>query len=163
MKNKKLLTVAMIAGLTFGGLSVASVASAQGDGGDADTTQEADNTGADTTGAIVEVQDEADEAETEDGTAEDRQNEGRPGHRGGCNLDTAAEADHLRRWYSEQGYRFIEYTLWDSSNYRSAVLSKVLIRSNDLSDQASAPSRMLRFKTQIATPGVISPGPRNVV
>lgn len=84
LKNKKLLTLAMLAGLTFGGLSVASVASAQGYGGDADTTEEV---GTDTTGAIVEVQSDADDAEADDG-----ETEGRRGHRGGCNLETAAAA-----------------------------------------------------------------------
>lgn len=94
MKNKKLLTVAMIAGLTLGGLSVASVASAQGYGGDAeDTTTEEVET--DTTGSIVEIQDEADETETDDAETDgdvDGENNGRRGNRGGCNLGTAAEA-----------------------------------------------------------------------
>lgn len=45
-------------------------------------------------------------------------------------LDTPAEAEYLRKWYSGQGYRFIEYALWKTSNYRSAILSKVLVRSN---------------------------------
>lgn len=92
MQNKKLLTVAMIAGLTFGGLSVATVASAQGYGGDAEDTS-TEEVETDSTGSIVQVQDEADEtdeAETDD--AEDGTRDGRRGRRGGCNLDTAAEA-----------------------------------------------------------------------
>lgn len=85
LKNKKLLTVAMLAGLTFGGLSAVSVASAQSNGGDntTESTEEAE------TGSIVEVQDGG---ETEDGEPVDGDNDGRRGHRGGCNLETAAEA-----------------------------------------------------------------------
>ncbi len=96
MKNKKVLTLAMIAGLTVGGLSVASVASAQSYGGDqdasaSDTTDS--NVEADTTdpGSIVLVQDEAD-GETPDAEATPGERNGRRGHRGGCNLDDAAEA-----------------------------------------------------------------------
>ncbi len=89
MKNKKVLTLAMLAGLTLGGLSVASVASAQSYGGEqdapaAESTLETDASGP---GSIVLVQDEAPDAEAPDG-----QRNGRRGHRGGCNLDDAAEA-----------------------------------------------------------------------
>ena len=88
MKNKKVLTLAMLAGLTLGGLSVASVASAQSYGGEqgapaAESTLETDASGP---GSIVLVQDEAD-GETTQG-----ERNGRRGHRGGCNLDDAAEA-----------------------------------------------------------------------
>lgn len=98
MKNKKVLTLAMVAGLAFGGLSVATVASAQGYGSDdapaaetADTTDAADSSadrGAD--GAIVQVQDTTDDAEVDGETDTDGERE--RGRRGGCNLDTAAEA-----------------------------------------------------------------------
>ncbi len=98
MKNKKVLTLAALAGLTLGGLSVAGAASAQGYGEqDAETT--VDESG------IVLAQDvdesetdgtDTDDAETDgtdnDGAETDGENEGRKGHRGGCNLDTAAEA-----------------------------------------------------------------------
>ena len=94
MKNKKVLTVAMLAGLTLGGLSVATVTSAQGYGGDAETTQdttgnEASETNSADQGSIVQVQvqDEADNGETPEAGERD----GRRGRRG-CNLDEAAAA-----------------------------------------------------------------------
>ena len=93
LKNKKVLTLAMIGGLTLGGLSVATVASAQGYGGDAGEAQTDENVetqDADTNdaGALVQVQDEADTDEADT----DGETEGRRGNRGGCNLETAAEA-----------------------------------------------------------------------
>lgn len=92
-KNKKVLTLAMIGGLTLGGLSVATVASAQGYGGDADarTEESVDTQDADTNdaGELVQVQDEADTDEAEANEA-DGEREGR--RSGGCNLETAAEA-----------------------------------------------------------------------
>lgn len=86
MKNKKYLAVAMLAGLTVGGLSVASVASAQGYGSDrTDESAEVEETNTDATeGTLLQVQDEADDAE---GTENDGRN-----RRGGCNLETAAAA-----------------------------------------------------------------------
>lgn len=41
-------------------------------------------------------------------------------------LDTAEGATHLIEYYSRRGYRFIEYTQWDVTNYRSVVMSKTL-------------------------------------
>lgn len=79
MKNKKYLAVAMLAGITLGGLSVASVASAEGS--NADRTERSVET---VQGTVLQIQDETDGAEAE--------NEGRRNHRGGCNLGTAAEA-----------------------------------------------------------------------
>ncbi len=39
-------------------------------------------------------------------------------------LDTAEGAKHLIEWYERLGYRFVEYTSWDVTNYRSVVMSK---------------------------------------
>ncbi len=41
-------------------------------------------------------------------------------------LDTAEGAAHLIRWYASLGYGFKEYVQWDSTNYRSVILSKSL-------------------------------------
>lgn len=41
-------------------------------------------------------------------------------------LDTAEPAGHLISWYHRLGYRFIEYTDWEVTNYRSVVMSKTL-------------------------------------
>lgn len=41
-------------------------------------------------------------------------------------LDTAEGASHLVQYYGNKGYRFIEYTNWDHTNYRSVILSKSL-------------------------------------
>ena len=41
-------------------------------------------------------------------------------------LDTAEGASHLRSYYSKRGYRFIEYTDWEVTNYRSVIMSKSL-------------------------------------
>jgi predicted N-acetyltransferase YhbS len=41
-------------------------------------------------------------------------------------LDTAEPATHLVGWYTRLGYRFIEHTQWQHTNYRSVVLSKAL-------------------------------------
>lgn len=41
-------------------------------------------------------------------------------------LDTAEPARHLRAWYENLGYRFIEYADWSTTNYRSVILSKSL-------------------------------------
>ena len=42
-------------------------------------------------------------------------------------LDTAEPAVHLVDWYTRLGYRFIERTQWQHTNYRSVVLSKTLV------------------------------------
>lgn len=41
-------------------------------------------------------------------------------------LDTAEPAHQLIAWYRKLGYRFVEYTDWAVTNYRSVVLSKTL-------------------------------------
>lgn len=41
-------------------------------------------------------------------------------------LDTAEGAEHLIRYYSKKGYRFVEFTQWKQTNYRSVLLSKQL-------------------------------------
>lgn len=41
-------------------------------------------------------------------------------------LDTAEPAVHLVDWYTRLGYRFIEHTQWQHTNYRSVILSKTL-------------------------------------
>lgn len=41
-------------------------------------------------------------------------------------LDTAEAAAQLRRWYKSLGFRFVQFTSWDVTNYRSVVLSKSL-------------------------------------
>ena len=40
--------------------------------------------------------------------------------------DTAEDATHLIEMYGRRGYRFVEYTDWEVTNYRSVVLSKTL-------------------------------------
>jgi GNAT superfamily N-acetyltransferase len=42
-------------------------------------------------------------------------------------LDTAETADRLLNLYTRLGFRFIQYAQWDMTNYRSIVLSKLLI------------------------------------
>ena len=42
-------------------------------------------------------------------------------------LNTAEQATHLIAWYEKRGYRFIEYTSWDVTNYRSVIMSKTLL------------------------------------
>lgn len=44
-------------------------------------------------------------------------------------LDTAEPATHLVEWYSRLDYRFVEYTQWSHTNYRSVILSKALTHS----------------------------------
>ncbi len=39
-------------------------------------------------------------------------------------LDTAEPAVHLIEWYTQRGYRFIEYAQWRGKRYRSVVMSK---------------------------------------
>lgn len=41
-------------------------------------------------------------------------------------LDTCEYAEHLIRYYSARGYRFIEHVKWPEVNYRSVVMSKRL-------------------------------------
>lgn len=57
-----------------------------------------------------------------------RELEARARARGASELacDTAEGAEHLRAWYAREGFRFIEYTSWPDTNYRSVVLSKTL-------------------------------------
>ncbi len=96
IKNKKVLTLAMLAGLTLGGLSVASVASAQsyGDEQDSSVAKETtvEETGSIEDATIVQVQAESDEGDTTEGDAVPGERNGRRGHRGGCDLDDAAAA-----------------------------------------------------------------------
>lgn len=41
-------------------------------------------------------------------------------------LDTSEKALHLVEYYSKRGYCFVQYVQWDSTNYRSVVMSKKL-------------------------------------
>ena len=41
-------------------------------------------------------------------------------------LDTSEKAQHLIEMYERRGFRFIEYTQWAITNYRSVVMSKTL-------------------------------------
>jgi len=41
-------------------------------------------------------------------------------------LDTAEPAEQLISWYQKMGYRFVEFTDWAVTNYRSVVMSKTL-------------------------------------
>ena len=103
MKNKKVLTLVTLAGLTLGGLSVATAASAQGYGGsDPTASSSVTETQADTDGT-VQIQLENDDTDadadtdtegTVEGEAGDRSDRDghRRGGRGGCNVDDAAEA-----------------------------------------------------------------------
>lgn len=43
-------------------------------------------------------------------------------------LDTAEGATHLIKYYQKRGFRFIEYTNWGITNYRSVVMSKTLVK-----------------------------------
>ena len=49
-------------------------------------------------------------------------------------LDTSEHAQDLILTYTKRGYRFVEYTQWDDTNYRSVILSK-LLRQFHLADQ----------------------------
>lgn len=96
MKNQKLLTIAALAGLTLGGLS-ATAASAQSYGDESTTSVEQTESTIDTSSGdadgIVLVQDtEVPDSTDTDGQAPEGERSGRRGHRGGCNLDDAAEA-----------------------------------------------------------------------
>jgi ribosomal protein S18 acetylase RimI-like enzyme len=42
-------------------------------------------------------------------------------------LDTAEPARDLIKWYNRLGYEFVEYANWDITNYRSVILSKLLL------------------------------------
>lgn len=42
-------------------------------------------------------------------------------------LDTAEPAEHLIRYYTNRGYRFIEFIQHEGKTYRSVVLSKTLV------------------------------------
>jgi hypothetical protein len=42
-------------------------------------------------------------------------------------LDTAEGATHLIRWYEQLGYRTVDYTRWDVTNYRSVIMNKRLV------------------------------------
>ena len=94
MKNQKLLTVAALAGLALGGLSV-TAASAQSYGDESTATVEQTestvDTGSGDAGDIILVQDTEVPADA-DSQAPEGERSGRRGHRGGCNLDAAAEA-----------------------------------------------------------------------
>lgn len=39
-------------------------------------------------------------------------------------VDTSEHAGHLIDWYGRLGYRFVEYADWETTNYRSVVMSK---------------------------------------
>lgn len=94
MKNQKLLTIATLAGLTLGGLSV-SAAAAQGYGDDspAPVVETVDDAVVTETGGIVSVQDTGNTEEPDAAESEvDGERRGRRGHRGGCDLDEAAAA-----------------------------------------------------------------------
>lgn len=41
-------------------------------------------------------------------------------------LDTSEKAKELISYYKKRGYRFIEYTKWSQTNYRSVIMSKTL-------------------------------------
>ena len=56
--------------------------------------------------------------------------------------DTAEGAAHLIAYYSRRGYRFIEHTQWDVTNYRSVVMSKTLIPQPE--DGQQQPDSFLR-------------------
>lgn len=47
-------------------------------------------------------------------------------------LDTAEGAAHLIRLYGQRGYRFVQHVQWDSTNYRSVVLSKAFTCNADI-------------------------------
>ncbi len=96
-KHKQLLTIATIAGLSLGGLTATSAVAAQGyGGGEANTSATVETVESVETNStfqdeapIIQIQVEESEGETQ-GENEDRRS--RRGHRGGCNLEAAAEA-----------------------------------------------------------------------
>ncbi|MGI9602696.1 MAG: hypothetical protein ACR2QE_12475 [Acidimicrobiales bacterium] len=96
MKNHKLLTVATLAGLTLGGVSVsAAAAQSYGDDSPPPAVEAAEDNVVDS-GDIVLTQD-GEDPDTTDGEADaegetDAEGNGRRGHRGGCDLDEAAAA-----------------------------------------------------------------------
>lgn len=91
MKNQKLLTVATLAGLTLGGLSVsAATAQSYGEDPSAPPVETTETTVAPDAEDIVLVQDTG-EPDTQEGDV-DGERDGRRGHRGGCDLDEAAAA-----------------------------------------------------------------------
>lgn len=103
MKNKKVLTLAVLAGLTLGGLSVSAASAQSYGGGDSAAASEATDAvataGSDESGIVlVQTGDDADstdadaDADTDSTDAERGDRNGRRGHRGGCNIDDAAEA-----------------------------------------------------------------------
>lgn len=101
MKNHKLITVATLAGLTLGGLSV-SAAAAQSYGENSSLAPVEESAAVETTDDTVEPTVESDAGDIvlvqdteEPGTTEgevDGEREGRRRHRGGCDLDEAAAA-----------------------------------------------------------------------
>lgn len=94
MKNKKLAIMAAIAGLTIGGLSAASVASAQSYGSDETAPQTETSTGStvEDGGAVENLVVQVQDTDTEESDTVDGEPDGRRGHRGGCNLEAAAQA-----------------------------------------------------------------------
>ncbi|NNE96622.1 MAG: hypothetical protein HKN24_11395 [Acidimicrobiales bacterium] len=91
MKNQKILTVATLAGLTIGGLSVsAAAAQSYGDDSSAPTVETVDPTVETDLGDIVLVQEAEDPGTPESDS--DGEHEDRRGHRGGCDLEEAAIA-----------------------------------------------------------------------
>jgi len=88
MKNKKVLTIAALAGLTLGGLTV-TAASADGGGDSPAPTAETSGVVAADSGDIVLIQTE--EPDAQDGEVEGER-QGRRGHRGNCGLEEAAAA-----------------------------------------------------------------------
>lgn len=95
MKNKKFLAVAMLAGLTFGGLTATSVASAQyGGSNDTDAAEvEETDTEATETDGLLQVQDAPQDDADEGNVDGDDDNDGdRNRRRGGCKLEAAAAA-----------------------------------------------------------------------
>jgi GNAT superfamily N-acetyltransferase len=48
-------------------------------------------------------------------------------------LDTAEGASHLIRYYSNRGYRFVEYIQGKTTNYRSVIMSKPLLPADHAS------------------------------
>lgn len=94
MKNKKLAIMAAIAGLTIGGLSAASVASAQSYGSDetAPQTETSSESTVEDGGAVENLVVQVQDTDTEESDTVDGERDGRRGHRGGCNLEAAAQA-----------------------------------------------------------------------
>lgn len=89
--KKRTMSLLAVIGLTLGSFAAAGAASAQGYGGEAETTTGTESVETESTNGVTGVQVQDTVPGTEDEESEDQGRRGR-GHRGGCNLEAAAAA-----------------------------------------------------------------------